>query len=1114
MLEKHTKIIFVLLVSFLFVSFAFGNGIETSPQVMTTSKYENDVSVTILKTLFGGMPIFGQETDALKNVFKIFNFLVLVIGSILTSYTLALSFASTAQTGQLMGRFNSTMTPIRTALGVAFILPVANGYTLIQVAIMWLVMQGCLGANYIWSTFVSSDTLADSLAVAPIQPSAKQLAKNVLIASTCMAAVQKQADLDGDDITMGWSYGYGSDKEILKAGTLAELVKKYPGRNITLNAGNLTGSNGIPDNACGVITIKSFEQGTSFVDNGMNKNLAAGEAATIGTGLILGSNSDGIVGKVTGYGAAAYSAFRIASDFNNDKKDWDKWVAEMGMEHANATENLLFNAGKIANAIVDHVENKNANANKEAWSKDITYADGTVANNNENLPSDFGETMQLDQVAVPAGINTQTTNVELTKEQIKQEIDKLGGNYQQYFRKKAADTYQDGMMYETLVKNANKYGWMMAGAFFTQMGGMTDAVNQVALETPSSNYRPYTPDSIKNKYLNSRYFSELNYYFSNTETYGGDDSNRLNTVDKVNSENDGALSKFYDSGFNLSVLIENLLNSGLSSAISDQEHPIMQLKRLGSLMLAAAMTLLTYMSATMGNTDGNAAFLISMFGYTMILVLFTGGITMSYILPMLPVLMWLGMCFGWLVMVIQAMIAAQLWIVMHLTPHQGEDFIGNQRNGYQLVLTLVIRPILMTIGYIAAVLAITVVGYFINNLFVFIYQMSQVGRNGFATAMFSVVIVPLMYAAIIYIVLKEMLNIMHKVPDELLNWFGGNGQSLGGYARDLSGGSVQALGMMNNQIGRPFDAMKHNLAERANYLQNKQNGLNDINARAEAKRRDMENLIAGGSSGSINGDGFYEGGQANSSAMGIYGGSGLSSDNVQKWADLVDNGTLANNSADISKARNALYTHVPQENMDAAFTDTTNGIMAEKREAAAKNEPFVPVTNTEFVRRVNANLGKQLFGDNAPGMEHMAKVAEARTNSPAYANNLMKKTFKKIDTIAQRTGQDYKVVSQDVSRDIVSSMKGFADDKNTQLGSINPTTINKYGDGEMQKNYKIAGSMLNAWNKSLDSSGKNSSNDVLEYRRGEGFSFSDRNYDQRYDDGSWMKTDSQKDVNQ
>ena len=52
-------------------------------------------------------------------------------------------------------------------------------------------------------------------------------------------------------------------------------------------------------------------------------------------------------------------------------------------------------------------------------------------------------------------------------------------------------------MYDTIIKQSNEYGWMMAGAFFVQMGGMSDAINQIALNTPVSESKSEISETFK-----------------------------------------------------------------------------------------------------------------------------------------------------------------------------------------------------------------------------------------------------------------------------------------------------------------------------------------------------------------------------------------------------------------------------------------------------------------------------------------------------------------------------------------------------------------------------------------------------------------------------------------
>ena len=72
--------------------------------------------------------------------------------------------------------------------------------------------------------------------------------------------------------------------------------------------------------------------------------------------------------------------------------------------------------------------------------------------------------------------------------------------------------------------------------------------------------------------------SKLNYYMLNSEEFKND-AFRVNTLNKpTDTKVANAFERFWDSGLNASNLIDGLTKSTLDTAISDQEHPIMQLK--------------------------------------------------------------------------------------------------------------------------------------------------------------------------------------------------------------------------------------------------------------------------------------------------------------------------------------------------------------------------------------------------------------------------------------------------------------------------------------------------------------------------------------------------------
>jgi conjugal transfer/type IV secretion protein DotA/TraY len=71
-------------------------------------------------------------------------------------------------------------------------------------------------------------------------------------------------------------------------------------------------------------------------------------------------------------------------------------------------------------------------------------------------------------------------------------------------------------------------------------------------------------------------------------------------------------------------------------------------------------------------------------------------------LPALPYGLFMIVFVGWVLSVLQTMLAAPLWAVMHMTPDR--TFIGSQRQGYLLLMSLFIRPALAVVGLFAGVL--------------------------------------------------------------------------------------------------------------------------------------------------------------------------------------------------------------------------------------------------------------------------------------------------------------------------------------------------------------------------------------------------------------------------
>jgi len=80
-----------------------------------------------------------------------------------------------------------------------------------------------------------------------------------------------------------------------------------------------------------------------------------------------------------------------------------------------------------------------------------------------------------------------------------------------------------------------------------------------------------------------------------------------------------------------------------------------------------------------------------------LLAILLPGITIAYVLPMIPWVMWMAGVMGWIILVCEAMIAVPLWMLAHMT-FGGDGLHGRATEGWALLFNVVFRPTLMIFG--------------------------------------------------------------------------------------------------------------------------------------------------------------------------------------------------------------------------------------------------------------------------------------------------------------------------------------------------------------------------------------------------------------------------------
>lgn len=186
------------------------SGAETTSTVSLSqfTPPASDTSVEFLREVFGnliglivtGGNVEGGDTtsDALGAMMFIFNGAVLFLGMLFVGYTTVKGIVDSAHDGEMLGKkMSSIWIPLRSAAGAAVIIPFGSGYNLVQIAVMWLALQGVGIADQMWTAAV--DTIGSSGMVSrPMLPNSRPLAAAILKSEVCMAAKNKDFEARGD----------------------------------------------------------------------------------------------------------------------------------------------------------------------------------------------------------------------------------------------------------------------------------------------------------------------------------------------------------------------------------------------------------------------------------------------------------------------------------------------------------------------------------------------------------------------------------------------------------------------------------------------------------------------------------------------------------------------------------------------------------------------------------------------------------------------------------------------------------------------------------------------------------------------------------------------------
>lgn len=171
------------------------------------------------------------------------------------------------------------------------------------------------------------------------------------------------------------------------------------------------------------------------------------------------------------------------------------------------------------------------------------------------------------------------------------------------------------------------------------------------------------------------------------------------------------------------------------------------------------------------------------------------GAVLAYVIPMMPAMLMVLAIIGWMVLVIEMLVAAPLLAAAHAFA-DGQDVAPPQtRHGYSVAIGATMRPLLLTFGFIFAWLLMDVSGAFLG-MALDVYLYSLVGSDvGLVALVTTVGIVAGGALTMVYFVMRLITHLAQHVP----MWLGGTSGT------DLGTDSAAAQAMQHNEsrVTRP-----------------------------------------------------------------------------------------------------------------------------------------------------------------------------------------------------------------------------------------------------------------------------------------------------------------------
>lgn len=712
----------------------------------------SDASVGVLQSVFGPViEALAQGSDpetitassnVLASMFVQYNSGLMVLASLFVSYIAIIGVMNTANEGEAMGKAWSTLwTPLRIVFGGGMLLPASSGYSFIQILVLMIGLWGIGFANGTFKAGVENGIVNGSLSSVSSQlgfgsgakPNPnyplydiRQFGQAYLASSWCARSLNAiYGSVDQPTAIQALSTPDAQAEDGIGRQSSTYLIKD---RN---EATNLGGGSPI----CGSIKVYSF---------------------SVPAELVTTSTSTGSI----------YDPATITSN--------------------KAAMQALRHAARNAKIVAMNKVMADINTWVNTWPADITSPGWDTVKSDR-----FNTIINQAQSTLTANLTSQMAN----------------------------DTTLQKIM-KKYVGDVTKDGWAMAGGFYQRLSGIRqemgaifaepvavatqpnlnmlpkDAAGRLALNSYQTVYQAIISKSLDGSSYKQPLMPNAADIKSALAPESMDDLN----IDTLGSRGDSIMSNFI--GWGMERVTATLIGTdGDVDAISRIKTTgdvlaIMQASAIatnrivhtalsGAKAVAAGVGSVSFFGTSIDATplaDTLLEWVIYNFLTPLLEVASWVGVLAFYFgvfLPSLPYTIFIIAVVGWVLGVLQSVVAAPLWALMHMTPER--SFVGSQTQGYLMLLSLFARPVLIVFGLFAAMAIANPILLYISKAF---WAMRAANVTSAESLGWFVEFLQwrnwlIMYGLLLLPVIYMIFGLSQTLPDVVLKWIGIGIDSMG-----------------------------------------------------------------------------------------------------------------------------------------------------------------------------------------------------------------------------------------------------------------------------------------------------------------------------------------------